>query len=84
MVEIRAGLLLLEWAINRQLVNVCIKTDCQVFVRGLLQPEKANPSLRSALYDFRFLYSFLNVVKVVKESRQVVKAAHNRAKLASK
>lgn len=31
MVELRVGLLLLEWAVNRQLVNVCIRTDCLVF-----------------------------------------------------
>ncbi|KAG5547883.1 hypothetical protein RHGRI_013533 [Rhododendron griersonianum] len=31
MVEIRAGLLLHEWAVNRQLVNVCVRTDFLVF-----------------------------------------------------
>lgn len=30
--------------------------------------------------DFRFRFSFFNVVKGVKVSRQVVKAAHDRAK----
>ncbi|KAI8554241.1 hypothetical protein RHMOL_Rhmol05G0083200 [Rhododendron molle] len=31
MVELRVGLLLLEWAVNGRLVNVCIRTDCPVF-----------------------------------------------------
>lgn len=58
LVEIRAGLMLLEWAGNRKLlVNICIQTDRLMFVQGLAKPDKVCLSLQSVLFDF-FLFVF--------------------------
>ncbi|KAI8546425.1 hypothetical protein RHMOL_Rhmol07G0116300 [Rhododendron molle] len=34
-VEIRAGLMVLHWALEHKIDNICIKTNCAVFVQGL-------------------------------------------------
>lgn len=39
LVEIMAGLLLLQWALKERLEWLCIKTDCSVFVQGLNDPD---------------------------------------------
>lgn len=31
-VEIRAGLMVLQWALEQKMDSICIKTDCAVFV----------------------------------------------------
>lgn len=36
LVEITAGLLLMEWAYKEKMQGICIKTDCSVFVQSLL------------------------------------------------
>ncbi|KAG5565015.1 hypothetical protein RHGRI_001030 [Rhododendron griersonianum] len=36
LVEIKAGLLLMEWAYKEKMQGICIKTDCSVFVQGAL------------------------------------------------
>ncbi|KAI8530694.1 hypothetical protein RHMOL_Rhmol11G0079500 [Rhododendron molle] len=84
LVEIKAGLLLLEWANHNRIPNICIKTDSLVFVQGLWKPDKACLSLTMALHDFLLFCSCFNVVKVVKVSRLLVKAAHDRAREALK
>lgn len=50
-VEIRAGLLLLKWAIGRGISKLTIYTDYLVFVKGLLNPERANLCMRNGLLD---------------------------------
>lgn len=62
MVEIRAGILLLEWVITTNIANICILTDCLVFVQGPANPGKAGLSLQLALFDFIFLCSSFNSV----------------------
>lgn len=59
-----------------------IQTDSSNSVHGLCNPQGAAPSVQSALKDFCFLCSSFNYVKVVKVSRLVVKAAHNKARAA--
>lgn len=69
LVEIRAGLLLLQWAQNRKISSICIQTDCLVFVQGLLNSDRASSSHNLAFCDFLYLCSFFDAVKVVKVSR---------------
>lgn len=38
MVKIRAGLQELEWAMSNNILEVCIQTNCAVFVQGLKNP----------------------------------------------
>ncbi|KAI8534020.1 hypothetical protein RHMOL_Rhmol10G0055700 [Rhododendron molle] len=82
MVEIRRGLLVLEWAFGQVLWDICIRTDCAAFVQGLLNPADAEFTLQTALLDFCSLCTHFNVVKVVKVDRQVVQAAHVKARAA--
>lgn len=81
-VEIKAGLILMEWAIKEKLRGICIKTDCLTFVQGLKDPNSVPFALRSVLFYFHFLCSMFSYVEVVKVSRLVVKAAHDMARAA--
>ncbi|KAI8560250.1 hypothetical protein RHMOL_Rhmol04G0240900 [Rhododendron molle] len=62
--EIRAGLLALQWACEQGLPEVCIQTDCIVFVQGLCNPRGSDSSLQEALMDFCLLCSYFSDVKV--------------------
>lgn len=58
MVKIRAGLLVLGWAISYGISEVCIHTE-RVVVHDLQNPDNANPLLQTALIDFCSLRSFM-------------------------
>lgn len=81
MVEIKAGIMVLEWAISHGVAEVRIDTDCLVFAQGLSSPESVPYSLQTTLLDFIFLCS-LSVVEVVKVPRPLVRAAHVKARAA--
>ncbi|KAI8554346.1 hypothetical protein RHMOL_Rhmol05G0091700 [Rhododendron molle] len=82
LVEITAGLMVLQWAIQQKMERICIKTDCEVFVQGLMDWQSAPFDVQPALSDFCSLCSNFLVVKVIKVSRLVVKVAHSKAKAA--
>lgn len=81
MVEIRAGLLALQWACAQGLPEVFIQTDCITLV--LCNLSGTEISLQDALMDFCSLCSYFNAVKVIKVDRHLVKAAHFKARAAS-
>lgn len=66
LMEIRAGLMVLQWASQQGMEKICIKTDCEVFVQGLLDRQRAPFDVQLALSDFCSLCSNFLVVKVVK------------------
>lgn len=82
LMEIRAGLMVLQWASQQGMEKICIKTDCEVFVQGLLDRQRAPFDVQLALSDFCSLCSNFLVVKVVKVSRLAVTVAHKKAKAA--
>ncbi|KAH7860577.1 hypothetical protein Vadar_015067 [Vaccinium darrowii] len=80
MVEILAGVKVLEWASMQGVSEVVIQTDCLEFVRCARSPEFAHPLLQPLLYDFISLCSKFLLVRVIKVCRNVVKKAHSLAK----
>lgn len=70
LVEIRAGLMVLLWAIKQKMDCICIKTDCAVFVQSLVDLSSAPADFRTTLSSFCSFCSNFNVVKVVKVSRR--------------
>lgn len=80
--EVRAGLLVLQWVIKEKLERICIKTDCVVFVQGLNDLASAPFCIRTALADFISLCASLSIVSVIKVPRQSVNAAHAMARAA--
>ncbi|KAI8535591.1 hypothetical protein RHMOL_Rhmol10G0186100 [Rhododendron molle] len=72
--------MVLEWAFGQGLREICIRTNCATFVLGLLNPADAEFTLQMALMGFCSLCTRFNVVKVVKVYRQVVQAAHVKAR----
>ncbi|XP_058192210.1 uncharacterized protein LOC131309618 [Rhododendron vialii] len=81
-VEIRVGLMVLHWALGQKMDSICIKTDCAVFVQGLVDRQSAPYDVQAVLSDFCSLCSKFSAVKVVKISRLDVKAAHVKARAA--
>lgn len=78
-VEGRAVLLVLDWAIRQQLKRICIKTDCEVLVHGLNDPLNAPADVQAVFSDICFLCSKFDVVRIIKVPRLMVKAAHVKA-----
>lgn len=62
MVEIHAGLLALLWARAQGIRDICIRTDCSVFVQGLCDPQSADVGLQAVLFYFFSMCSFFNSV----------------------
>lgn len=76
MVEVRAGLQVLKWALEHNILEICIQTDCLLFVQGLSNPLVAPSALQTPLLDFLCFCSSFLYVKVVKVPRQTVQVAH--------
>lgn len=69
----------LEVGLEHNILEICIQTDCLLFVQGLSNPSVAPSALQTPLLDFLCFCSFL-YVKVVKVPRQTVQAAHIMAR----
>ncbi|KAI8571440.1 hypothetical protein RHMOL_Rhmol01G0120600 [Rhododendron molle] len=63
LVEIKAGSLLMEWAYKEKMQGICIKTDCSIFVQGLLNLDSVSFDFRSALYDLLSLCPTFSYVR---------------------
>ncbi|XP_058194416.1 uncharacterized protein LOC131311103 isoform X1 [Rhododendron vialii] len=81
LVEVKAGILVLLRAVSNNVKELCIQTDSAVFVQGAKKPSSVWPTLQAALEDFCLLCNVLfNYVKLVKVSRNDVRAAHDIAR----
>lgn len=58
--------MVLQWAIQQKMERICIKTDCEVFVQGLMDWRSAPFDVQPALSDFCSLCSNFLVVKVLR------------------
>ena len=79
-VEIRAGILALQWAKSKDLKEVCIYTGIMEFVKGLNNPMNASVLTQPALLNFCHLCISFDYVKAMKVGRFIVTTAHLLAK----